>query len=285
MPSIASCINKKTHSFNHCQNYKMSSKTWVDLPASKYGIEYVLANEGVNASLEQRVLQYNSKTIKHYFRRSSNKIWKRTSKISLFEIKMNDLDRVARRDGYKDGTAVMYIREIFEPGDVEYDYIGSYVCATQLSKEQLDRLKIMIVPKPREDILLAYLDYYNTANQQDHIFNESTDVVRHFEGFHRRYSDLGTDKKAKFDLLFSFTFAVKTYSGWIHKFESTRKRTTMIGSLARHWRKILGKYTAAELGMITTCLQMIDRSQHVGITYLTHKNLVVLCLYILQVLI
>jgi len=115
----------------------MSSKTWVDLPASKYGIEYVLAKDGVNTSSEKRVLQHNPKTMKHYFRRGSNKIWKRTSKISLFEIKMDALDRVARRNGYKDGTAVMYIREIFEPGDVEYDYIESYVWSHHVGRMKL----------------------------------------------------------------------------------------------------------------------------------------------------
>jgi hypothetical protein len=228
----------------------MKTKTWVDLPASKYGIEYVLTKDGMDTSSKRGgILHLNPRrAIEHYFRRCNNRIWKVISNLSPFEIKMDDLDHVTRRCGYSDGTAVMYIREIFQPEDVEYDYIGSYVCATQLSQEQVDRLKIMIVPRPREDLLLAYLDYYKAANQQDHIFNESTDVLRHFEGFHRRYLDLGTDGKAKFDLLFSFTFAIKTYSGWILKFESAKKRTTMIGSLARHWRKLLGKNTAVELG-------------------------------------
>jgi hypothetical protein len=145
----------------------------------------------------------------------------------------------------------MYIREIFEPGDAEYDYIGDYVCAAQLSQEQVDRLRIIILPPKREDILVAYLDHYKNANQQHHIFNESTDVVRHFEGFHRRYLKLAEDEgKEKFDLLFSFTFAIKIYSGWILKFESTRKRATMIASLAKHWRRLFGKYTPAELGMV-----------------------------------
>ena len=241
----------------------MKTKTWVDLPASKYGIEYVLTKDGMDTSSKRGgILYLNPKrAIKHYFRRCNNRIWRRISNISPFEIKMDDLDHVTRRCGYSDGTAVMYIREIFEPGDVEYDYIGSYVCATQLSQEQVDRLKIMIVPRPREDLLLAYLDYYRTANQQDHIFNESTDVLRHFEGFHRRYLDLGTDGKAKFDLLFSFTFAIKIYSGWILKFESAKKRSTMIGSLARHWRKLLGKHTAAELGRFDNYITLY-RLQH-----------------------
>lgn len=239
---------------------KMKVKTWIDLPASKYGIEYVLTKYGVNASSERGILHLNpKKVIKYYLRKGGKKIWNKSSKTSPFEIKMNDLDCVARRDGYKDGTAIMYIREIFEPGDAEYDYIGSYVCATQLSREQVDRLEIMIIPKSREDLLLAYLDYYKSAYQQDHIFNESSDVVRHFEGFHRRYLNLGSENgKSKLDLIFSFTFAIKQYSGWIFKFDSIRKRATMIGSLAKHWRNLLAKYTAVELGKVGFSLVIIS---------------------------
>jgi len=229
----------------------MKTKTWVELPSSKYDIEYVLTKDMAISSSKQ-ILPLNPKrAIKRYFQRSSYKIWKRTSKMSPFEMKISDLNRVTRRDGYGDGTAVMYIREIFEPGDVEYDYINDYVFAAQLSQEQVDRLRIMILPQRREEILVSYLDFYKNANQQEHIFNESTDVVRHFEGFHRRYSELAAEEgKEKFDFLFCFTFTIKTYCGWILKFESTKKRTTMIGILAKHWRKLLGKYTPAELGML-----------------------------------
>jgi len=228
----------------------MKEKTWIDLPTSKYGIEYVLKKHVVDVSSNRGLLNLSPrKVIKYYLRKSRHKIWNRSLKASPFEIKMNNLDRVTRRDGYKDGTAIIYIREVFELGDIEYDHIGSYVCAAQLSKEQVDRLKIMIIPKPREDLLLAYLDYYKNAYQQDRFFNESSDVVRHFEGFHRRYLDLGTDGKAKLDLLFSFTFAIKQYSGWIFKFDSAKKRSIMIRSLAGHWRILLEKYTAADLAL------------------------------------
>lgn len=229
----------------------MKTKTWVELPSSKYDIEYVLAS-GIIASSPIECLQLNpKKVIKRYLQKTTSRIWKRTLKISPFEHKISELDKVTRRNGYGDGTAVMYIREIFEPGDVEYDFIADYVCAAQLSQEQVDRLRIMVLPPRREDVLVSYLDHYKNANQQKHIFNESTDVIRHFEGFHRRYLKLAAEEgKEKFDLLFSFTFAIKTYSGWILKFESTKKRTTMIAALAKHWRKLFGKYTPAELGTV-----------------------------------
>mmetsp|Transcript_24897 Transcript_24897/g.68640 ORF Transcript_24897/g.68640 Transcript_24897/m.68640 type:complete len:230 (-) Transcript_24897:112-801(-) len=226
-------------------------KTWVELPSSKYDIEYVLMRGMPNDSSSRHILPLNpKKAIKHYFQRTTSRIWSKTSRMSPFETKLEELDRVTRRDGYGDGTAVMYIREIFEPGDAEYDYIGDYVCAAELSQEQVDRLRIMILPHRREEMLVSYLDFYKNANHQDHIFNESTNVVRHFEGFHRRYLGISPEAGSeKFDLLFCFTFAIKTYSGWIFKFESTKKRTTMIATLAKHWRKLLGGYTPTALGM------------------------------------
>eukprot|EP00536_Pseudo-nitzschia_multiseries_P006222 jgi/Psemu1/192598/e_gw1.130.18.1 len=227
-------------------------KTWVELPSSKYDIEYVLMRGMPNDSSSSRhILPLNpKKAIKEYFQRTTSKIWSKTSRMSPFEIKLDELDRVTRRDGYGDGTAVMYIREIFEPGDAEYDYIGDYVCAAELSREQVDRLRIMILPQRREEMLVSYLNFYKDANQQDHIFNESTNVVRHFEGFHRRYLEISPEAgEEKFDLLFCFTFAIKTYSGWILKFEGTKKRTTMIATLAKHWRKLLGRYTPIDLGL------------------------------------
>ena len=229
----------------------MKPKTWVELPSSKYDIEYVLTSEMITSSPKSSLPFNPKKVIKQYLNKATNRIWKQTLKLSPFERKIIELDKVTRRDGYGDGTAVMYIREIFEPGDVEYDYIGDYVCATQLSREQVDRLRIIIIPPRREEILVSYLDHYKIANQQQHIFNESTDVVRHFEGFHRRYLKLSIEEgKEKFDVLFSFTFAIKTYSGWIFKFETTKKRSTMIATLAKHWRKLFGEYTPSELGTV-----------------------------------
>lgn len=229
----------------------MRRKTWVELPSSKYDIEYVLGNGIVVSSSNEDLPLNPKKAIKRCLQKTTNMIWKRKSNLSPFEQKIMELDQVTRRDGYGDGTAVMYIREIFEPGDAEYDYIGGYVCASKLSHEQVDRLRIMILPSRREETLLSYLDHYKNANQQHHIFNESTDVVRHFEGFHRRYTKLAEEEgREKFDLLFSFTFAIKTYCGWILKFESTKRRATMIAALAKQWRKLFGRYTPAELGTL-----------------------------------
>ena len=246
---------------------KMRRKTRVELPSSKYDIEYVLGSSIITSSPNEDLPLNPRKAIKRCLQKTTNILRRRKSNLSAFEQKIMELDQVTRRDGYGDGTAVMYIREIFEPGDAEYDYIGSYVCASKLSHEQVDRLRIMILPARREETLLSYLDYYKNAYQHHHIFNESTDVVRHFEGFHRRYSKLGAeDGGEKFDLLFSFTFAIKIYCGWILKFESTKRRAKMIAALAKLWRKLFGRYTPAELG--TLCFT-ISQSSNFGLLMLT----------------
>jgi hypothetical protein len=52
----------------------MKVKTWIDLPASKYGIEYVLTKYGVNASSERGILHLNpKKVIKYYLRKGGKK--------------------------------------------------------------------------------------------------------------------------------------------------------------------------------------------------------------------
>ena len=233
----------------------MKTKTWIELPTSKYDIEYMLTSAIVASSPEEGLPLNPKKAIKRCFEKTTYMLWKRRSKISPFEHKIIELDRVTRRDAYNrcdgdgDGIALMYIREIFEPGDAEYDYISDYVCASRLSHDQVDRLRIMILPPGREDTLLSYLDHHKNANQRHHIFNEPTDVVRHFEGFHRRYTKLAAEEgEKKFDLLFSFTFAIKTYCGWILKFESSKRRATMIAALAKHWRKLFERFSPAELG-------------------------------------
>ena len=226
--------------------------TWVELPKSKYGIEYVLG--GIpGKQLHLANVDHGGSLIK-FWKNSRHKKSKRPSKSSPFETMLHSLDEVTRRDGNKDGTALMYIREIFEPGDVEYDYIGDYVCATQLSFEQVNRLRILVLPQRREEILLIYLDHFDDrAEAEDNVnfknipFNESTDVLQHFESFQQRYLSI-FDPKTKFDLLFGFSFAIKHHSSWIFKYESQRKRESMVSSLARHWRNLIARNSAADLG-------------------------------------
>ena len=218
--------------------------TWVELPKSKFGIKYVLgdfpSNEPprVTATKGAPILWMNSR--------------KKPSKLSPFERMLLDLDEVTRREGHADGTALMYIREIFEPGDSEYDYIGDYVCASQLSQEQVDRLRIMVLPKRREEILVSYLHQFKEKSTDDLYknitFNDQS-VFEYFDSFHLQYLAID-DPKLKFDVLFGFSFALKHRSEWIFQYENQRRREKMIESLGRHWRYLHGRHTAEELGTL-----------------------------------
>jgi hypothetical protein len=223
-----------------------SGDTWVELPESRYGIEYALRGETKQWKERISAVKKFRRTVRLGLTTGSKKI---TKELSPFEAALERLNNVIRGGGHSDGTAVMYIREIIEPDDWEFDSISehAYVCATQLSQEQVGRLRIMVLPKRREEILVSYLDRYRTSNQSVCVRNERVDVLRDFDAFDRRFITI-TDEKMKFDVLFGFTFAVKMFSEWMFRYECQRKREKKIASLAKHWRKLLGKFKPEELG-------------------------------------
>ena len=218
-----------------------NTMAWVELPASKFGIEY---------SMETTLRSRFPLRPKNSFKIRS-RIKKKPPRKSPFETMLDTLNHVTCRFQYPEGTAIMYVREIFEPGDPEFDYIGAKANAIQLSEEQVDRIRLMIIPGRREELLVAYLNYYDMASKDDHIFNESANVIRHFDGFKRRYSNARCIQE-KFDLLFGFSFAIKQYSGWMYRREERiRAREKMVVALARHWRNLLRKNSPEELGLDT----------------------------------
>jgi hypothetical protein len=222
-----------------------ASSSWVDLPDSRYDIVYALEKPKGTSSNRNRLPLRARNTLE------TKEGAKKTSRGSPFERMLDNLNLVTRRSQYPEGTAIMYIREIFEPSDPEFEVVGAKVNSSQLSQEQVDRLRIMIVPERREEILVAYLDYYNIADKRvayldsydmaykrARIFIESTQVVRHFDVFERRYAST-RDPKEKLDLLFGFSFAIKKYSAWMYRYEGARSRKKMLTSLARHWRNLV----------------------------------------------
>jgi hypothetical protein len=218
--------------------------TWVELPDSKYGIEYSL-EIAVHDTVKKSRLPLRARNSSFGIR---SRIKKKPSRHSPFEAMHASLNLVTGRSHHPDGTAIMYIREIFEPGDPEFDFIGAKANASQLSQEQVDRIRIMIVPERREEVLVAYLNYYDMAYKEDHISKESADVLKHFDGFKRRYSSTRCVQE-KFDLLFGFSFAIKKYSGWMYRYECMHAREKMVAALARHWRNLLRKNSPVQLGL------------------------------------
>lgn len=216
-------------------------KTWVELPKSKYGIEYVLGEKTTNNWRFP-----HRKSVPKLLNKGS-----KASKPSPFEVMLRCLNDVTIRDGYSAGTALMYIREIIEPGDSEYDYIDDYVCASTLTQEQVDRMRIIVLPWRREARLVSYINQFSPSSNQSTLHsvkNDRSTVLADFEYFHKRYLRIH-DPKEKFDELFGFSFAIKHQSEWIFEYESQRKREKMIGNLAKHWRNLMMRHSPEQLGL------------------------------------
>lgn len=211
--------------------------TWVELPKSKYGIQYNLGGSSPSGQWQKGVAR---------FLRSGAK---KTSKLSPFERMIQSLNEVTQRDGHNVGTALMYIREIIEPGDSEFEYIGDHVSARQLSQEQVDRLRIMILPWRREAKIVTYLNRIAaivSANQSQTIFS-SSGILTEFEVFQNHYFSIHSPQR-KLDELFGFSFAIKYRSEWIFEYESKGIRENIMASLARHWRNLIRLHTPQQLG-------------------------------------
>lgn len=234
---------------------------WVELPTSRFGIEYVLPKPVMTPRLgggggdDQ-----DDSNSKNLFTRNFK--WKQKSP---FEAMLELLNYVTMR--YPKDTAILYIREIFEPQDSEYGFLDPTVAASRLSQEQVDRLRIMILPQRREEILVAYLDHYKeVAGSNNNKYNNN--VIQNFSGFQRRYSCC-KNLKEKVDLLFGFSFAIQRYSSWMYvtttddssnddNNKSDRENVVMkirsiekmVAALARHWRNLfMKKSSPEELGL------------------------------------
>jgi hypothetical protein len=223
-----------------------TSSNWFDLPQSKFGIEYQLLRTKKEQPKEKRfLLSWKGRLF------SKGRQHECPTLKSPFEVMLERLKKVtSRKSQYPTGSAIIYLREIFEPVDPDFQIVvGSNVDATQLSQEQVDRLRVMIIPRRREEVLVEYLNYYGRAHIQPHLFKEQlADISKNFDGFRRRYSQMRTVKE-KLDLLFGFSFAIRTHPEWLCKCDELHGRGRMVLALARHWRNLLEKYYPDQLGL------------------------------------
>ncbi|CAJ1946746.1 unnamed protein product [Cylindrotheca closterium] len=257
---------------------------WVELPASSFGIEYEM-NKPITSRLspspsigehqqEQYQEQHHSPAKIFCFdhiikspRSSSNCSSNKTSKMMLtskmlakrkrrrrkapFEVMMKQLNLVTSR--FPQETAILYIREILEPSDPEFvELAAPIVRASQLKESQVQRLRVMLLPHRREEILVSCLDHYK-ENSKTSSFVISLErslapVLQHFAGFQRRYATCSSLDE-RFDLLFGFSYAIHRYSAWMHQYERKRSREKILSALARHWRHLLMKNDAEDLGL------------------------------------
>lgn len=223
---------------------------WVELPESSFGIQYEMPRP-VTTRLASNRSEASTKSV---FSFSNERITKRSkvkqiTRTTPFDVMMTALNHVTSR--FPNDTAIVYIREILEPGDPEYGFLGTAPVRTSiLSQKQVQRIRLLIVPQRREEILVAYLDHYKILHATNALVHRkfSSQVVQHFCGFQKRYSS-STSVEERFDLLFGFSFAIHKYSAWMYEYERKRSREKLLSALARHWRHLLMKHSPEELGL------------------------------------
>ena len=170
---------------------------YIELPESRYGIKYTMKKETEGMQAKKTTHQ----SLRRWMSFPTKRFHNVSRRMSPFERLMEELNHIVLKDKHPVGTALMYIREIFEPTDAEFPLLDVEVDVRHLSQDQVNRLRIMIVPKRREEILLAFLDYYGAKNGG--IAQAASNVIKHFNGFKRRYATVN-DIKEKLDLLFGF---------------------------------------------------------------------------------
>ena len=211
-----------------------------DFPQSKYGIEYRLDMK--HEKFKDKRRNPGIRSSKFFWKGKQKKLKKKKNQ-SPFEHFVEKLEHVISKNKYPIGSAIIYLREIFEPADEGFELrVICGVNASQLTQEHIDRLRLMILPRRREEILVEYLEYFSKRPRFPEI-SKQWGIFRH------RYSKLGSAKD-KFDLLFGFCFALRTYPEWTqHQCKTSQGRERMILALARHWRNLIENHLPASLGL------------------------------------
>ena len=234
----------------------------ITLPHSRYGFNYSL--DKLNSSGSKRGNHWSAYAHRRPLSSVENKTINGTSLVGVslsnvqqwaakkktkkcpYEEYVQALTIAVRRLQHPEGTALLYIREIFEPDDPEFDFLEADINVCQLTREQVGRLRILIVPTRREEYMLAYIEFFD--DKRSCLINSPATAARYFDGFKRRFKQ-ARDVKEKFDLIFSFSFAMKKFSSWMHFPEFKRGLEKMVSTLARHWRDLLQRHFPEELGL------------------------------------
>jgi hypothetical protein len=213
---------------------EIPTKEWLTLPQSQYGIQYDLGSTTTTAT--------NSEMGNGIFMLAM------VARKCPFELRMQELRQVLRSN-YPSGASLIYVREIFEPSDPELraqlkDSLT--VDVTTITREQIDRLRFMIVDQPCREIMISYLGYYERL----HYTNVALQVVDDFSRFKIKYSKI-KESREKFIKLFCFTFALKRFDSWMHRIERGWGRQRMVEGIAKRWKNLLNNRTPEELQLDT----------------------------------
>ena len=159
-----------------------------------------------------------------------------------FELKMQELKYILN-EKFPDGAGLLYIREIFEPGDSEYNRLPEVIRVTSLQQHQVSRLRVMIVDQNLQDVMIPTLGFYERLP-----LGAICNVVDHFDHWKNVYGKL-RDHKAKFNQLFSFTYALHKFDGWLYQMSRGLGRSKMVAGLATRWKNLFNSRTLEELNV------------------------------------
>jgi hypothetical protein len=163
-----------------------------------------------------------------------------------FEVRMQEL-RSCLQKNYPSGAALLYVREIFEPSDPEFrsfllkHHHQPFVDVAHITKDQMDRLRIVIVDEGRRNEMIRYLKLLEVT--------PAPHVPLHYSRFKEEYSKL-RDPKERLNKLLGFTFALNKYDCWLKQVSNTSiLRVRMVKNLALRWKNLLTNRSLNELGI------------------------------------
>jgi hypothetical protein len=207
-------------------------KQWLVLPVSQYGIKYDLgaAMTAINPPPLTAMDGFS--------------ILQMAAMTSPFQLCMQGLNSLLRST-YSKGAGLVYVREIFEEGDPEYkpELLTKPVDVTTITKNQVDRLRLMVIDEKRRQIMVSYLSYYELLP-----YESSWQAVDQFDAFKCKYAKV-RNCKDRFNRIFCFTFALKKFPAWMHRMERACGRQKMVDGLALRWKNLLINRLPEELGL------------------------------------
>lgn len=245
-------------------------KSWLNLPNSQYSIHYELGSARISRN---DILSLSSNSSSSGNQCDGMSILQLVASKSPFELKMQELKSVLQ-ENYPHGAGLLYVREFFEPIDPDFPLARNNVVAgggcsnssivtvdnenssngrppavvihvSTLSREQVSRLRLLIVGAKRREVLVSTLRFYSTLP-----YYCQASVVDHFESFKSTYAKT-RDHRKKVDSLLAVTLALHRYRGWMYRLDRGLGRSKMVESLATRWKNLLSTKTPIEMGLDT----------------------------------
>jgi hypothetical protein len=239
-------------------------KNWLTLPNSQYCIQYEL---GSATTSRASILSTSPSAL--LSKSDGISMLQLVASKTPFELKMQEL-RTVLQAKYPRGAGLVYIREFLEPTDPEFPHVRigrgargecsgavpvvnenhsnaqgptAVIPVSTLSREQVGRLRLLIVSDKRRDVLISTLRFYSMLP-----YHGRDTVFDHFESFKSTYAKT-RDHRKKLDVLLAVTMALHKHRGWMYRMDRGLGRSKMVESLATRWKNLLSTKTPEELAL------------------------------------